>query len=92
MHNPLQNERSNIALESQNKIYRANDVNVDQTYKNTIKNIYDTDIELANFSNRDQAADVINQWVRTMTRGLIPSIVERGDEVVFMKPLLTLSL
>lgn len=76
--NLFQDSRSSVTLESQNKIYKTSDVILRKEYETTIKSTYNTEVESLDFSKPDQASNAINEWVKSATHGLIPTIVEKG--------------
>lgn len=67
-------------MESENRIYKENDVSMAKKYKDIVKNVYRADIETLNFSNPDEASNAINMWVNNVTHGLIPTLVDRGEK------------
>lgn len=49
-----------------------------QPFAGKIKSFYNTSINTTNFSDPQIAADHINAWVRTATRGKISRLVKPG--------------
>jgi len=47
-------------------------------YMTALRNYYGTDIQQLNFGNANDAANIINAWVRENTRNNIKSIIQPG--------------
>lgn len=75
---PSQSANSLVTIESKNKVYVAEEENLSQRYKDTVIGQYDAEIEQVNFGTPDVAANNINNWVNTVTKGLIPTLVTKG--------------
>lgn len=61
-------------------------MNVKEEYDTIMKNVYNTSIETLDFSNPEQASNVINSWVNNVTHGLIPTLVKQGRQFTAVHP------
>lgn len=52
---------------------------VNSTYSKAIKQFYNADTTNQDFSSPSTAANKINGWVNSKTRGMIPSLIDQGD-------------
>lgn len=52
---------------------------VNSTYSKAIKQFYNADTTNQDFSSASTAANQINSWVNSRTRGMIPSLIDQGD-------------
>ena len=82
----LQGKSSTINLESRSKIYVAEDVSVRKDYETVVRSFYNADIQGLDFSDPERASTAVNEWVNNVTRGLIPTLVEKGETLYLFPP------
>jgi len=61
-----------------NRIFISSTFNPQLQYQNILKKYYDADITKVDFPSPVYAAQVINNWVNTVTHGQIPFLVDPG--------------
>ncbi|MCQ2290954.1 MAG: serpin family protein [Muribaculaceae bacterium] len=63
-----------------NSLWLNKNYNVLESYKTDMKSFFDAKVETLDFSDR-KTVDLINNWVKESTNGLIPGIVDEVDPV-----------
>ena len=61
------------------RMYRAEDLNVKETFLDNLKNYFSSTVERVDFSESEEAAGKINQFVSDQTNGLIKDLFQAED-------------
>ncbi len=64
-----------------NRLWASRDLNVNDQYLTLLKNYHLAGLGRLDHTKPDEAAAVVNNWVKEQTRGLIPSIITRDNIV-----------
>ena len=72
--NRLMNADPKVKMELANAIWYRNTFNVKQSFIQACRKYYDARVQALDF-NKDQSADIINQWVSDKTHGKITNLV-----------------
>ncbi|KAF5307906.1 hypothetical protein FQR65_LT06473 [Abscondita terminalis] len=64
-------------LTNVNKVYLANRFRINNNFKNIAQNVFKADIENVDFSQNEEAAHKINQWVQTETKNTIKDLIDK---------------
>ncbi|KAJ8939782.1 hypothetical protein NQ314_010986 [Rhamnusium bicolor] len=88
----LKKSSDDLKLLSANKIYIADDVKLEEKFKNTATAIYDSGIENINFAKNVEATEKINGWVEAKTNNKIhdlvdPHSIHKGTRIVLVNSL-----
>lgn len=75
----LTNLDRKVTFEIGNSIWYREEMTFEQTFMDVNKEFFDAVIRAINFGNPEEAARIINSWVREKTHGKIEKIVEPGD-------------
>ena len=59
-----------------NRLFAAEDLKIKKEFKDTVSKFYNSEIQNVDFKNAKQTTDIINEFVRDKTRGLISKILE----------------
>ena len=65
-------------LELASQVFASNRIEVNPKYSEKLAR-YNAMVKRVNMSDTQHAAQTINQWVSTATRGLVPSIIQEGQ-------------
>lgn len=65
-------------LEVASQVFASHRVTINPRYGDALAN-YQAKVLTVNMSDTHQAAATINHWVSDATRGLVPSIIQRGE-------------
>lgn len=74
-----ENSKCEAVVQFANSIFLDSSIEALQSYAATIKHYYDTGIVSTNFSQHIEAANVINNWIRTATNGKVTHLVNSGS-------------
>ncbi|XP_072401833.1 uncharacterized protein [Diabrotica undecimpunctata] len=75
--NNLNVRSPNTVLESHNGVFVSNRCQLFDDYRNIIKHYYKADIANLDFSNQQNAANIINEWISTSTYNEITDVVSQ---------------
>ena len=59
-----------------NRLFAAEDLKIKKEFKDTVSKFYNSEIQNVDFKNAKQTADIINEFVKDKTKGLINKILE----------------
>ncbi|UCH71614.1 MAG: hypothetical protein JSW62_04245, partial [Thermoplasmatales archaeon] len=71
----LNNENENYNISTANALWVRQNFQLLQSYLDVIRDYYGGDATEVDFSNAQQSADIINQWVENNTNGLIKDLI-----------------
>lgn len=70
--------RCDAIVQFANAIFLDSSIEPLQSYAATVRHYYDTGIVPTNFSQYVEAANIINNWIRTTTGGKVAHLVSSG--------------
>lgn len=73
----LRQSSEHLQLSTANKMYVAKNLRILDSFQNTAVNSFGAGIENVDFSQKDQAVKLINQWVEDQTNNKIKNLVSR---------------
>lgn len=68
-----------------NAIFLDSSVEPLQSYAATVRHYYDTEIVPTNFSRHIEAANIINNWIRSVTNGKVTQLVNSGKTTISLQ-------
>ena len=74
---PALRSNENFTLESANAAFTMKDFDVLASYRESLHNIFHSDISPVNFGEPEEAAQTINSWVSDMTNKKIDKLIEK---------------
>ncbi|CAG9793497.1 unnamed protein product [Diatraea saccharalis] len=72
----LKTNTSGVILQNANSVFVSDNLKMRKEYEAMLKSIYQAEVFKMNFTDIDGSVDIINRWVSTKTKGLIPAIVD----------------
>ncbi|XP_023015269.1 antichymotrypsin-2 isoform X5 [Leptinotarsa decemlineata] len=75
----LKKSDDDLKLLSANKIYVANDAKLEDDFRATAENVYDSGLENIDFVQNVKAADTMNEWVESRTNNKIKELINSDD-------------
>ncbi|RCW35290.1 serpin family protein [Marinilabilia salmonicolor] len=77
----LQATDSKVEMEIANSVWYKQDLPTKNEFRETVAEYYDAAFSGVDFSNKEAAKELINNWVKDKTRGKIPTIIDEiGDQ------------
>ena len=74
---PALRSNENFTLESANAAFTMKDFDILASYRESLHNIFHSDISPVNFGEPEEAAQTINSWVSDMTNKKIDKLIEK---------------
>ncbi|CAH1636000.1 unnamed protein product [Spodoptera littoralis] len=74
----LEINSSGVTVNNANGLFVAKQLQLKKEYEMLAKRVYFSEVNKLDFNDPRTAADVINGWVNSKTRGLIPSILDQA--------------
>ncbi|XP_015190926.1 PREDICTED: uncharacterized protein LOC107074206 [Polistes dominula] len=75
----LKSVKNGTEIDGATRLWARNSLPITPSYNVVLRQFYDADIQFLDFSNRDTAEQIINDWVRTATHNNIQSISDPGS-------------
>jgi serpin B len=73
------NRQYNISLNIANRLYAANDFQLDDKFNKDLEKYYQSQLELIDFNQAENSADQINQWISNQTNNIINKVLKASD-------------
>ncbi|KAJ8686512.1 hypothetical protein QAD02_022306 [Eretmocerus hayati] len=77
----LQTQRPEYALNIGTRIFMDNSIKPRQRYGAIAKSFYNTDVLSTNFSDTRSSAELVNNFVKNITDGLISKVIENDEQL-----------
>lgn len=77
--NLKENRQYNISLNVANRLYADDDFDLDDEFNKNLEKYYFSQLELINFSEKEQSAKQINQWIANQTNNVIKNMLKPND-------------
>ncbi|XP_012064085.1 PREDICTED: uncharacterized protein LOC105627412 [Atta cephalotes] len=89
---PLKSQQNGTEIDVATRLWINPALAASNNYMTALKTYYGTDIQQLNFGNTNNAANIINSWVRENTRNNIKTIIQPGTLSADTQMVLTSSL
>ncbi|XP_071654183.1 uncharacterized protein [Temnothorax longispinosus] len=89
---PLKSYLNGTEIDVATRLWTKPGLAASSSYMTALRNYYGTDIRQLNFGNANDAANIVNSWVRENTRNNIKSIIQPGTLNADTQMLLTSAL
>jgi len=74
-----ENRQFNISLNIANRLFADDDFDLDDEFNQNLEKYYFSQLELLNFSEKEQSAKQINQWIANQTNNVIKNVLKPKD-------------
>lgn len=80
----LQSTDSKVEMEIANSVWYKEDLPAKKEFREAVAEYYDAAFSGVDFSNKETAKELINNWVKDKTRGKIPTIIDEISDQQYM--------
>jgi serpin B len=74
----IQGERKNVLVRGANSIWMNVDVSVKPKFETLASDVFSASVTSVDFSKSEETRKIINQWVSTQTKNLIPELIPQN--------------